>query len=66
MKDLTDAASKVAAVVTEEMVEAGFRLLEESGMAEEYLEADKLLLAEIYQTMFALRPEASDRDSLAG
>jgi len=41
----------IEATVTPEMVEAGFRVLSTSGLMDEYLEADKLLVAEIYQAM---------------
>ena len=37
--------------VTPEMMEAGFRVLVKSGIADDPLEADKLWLAEIYQAM---------------
>ena len=48
-------------VVTEEMVEAGFRVLASSGIADECLEADKLTVAEIYRSMFAVAPNSSRR-----
>lgn len=44
-------------VVTSEMEEAGFRVLCNSGIAGECLEADKLTLAEIYRSMFSLSPD---------
>jgi len=37
--------------VTDAMLESGFRLLVASGIADDYLEADKLLLADIYRAM---------------
>jgi hypothetical protein len=37
--------------VTSEMVEAGFKVLCDSGIADEYLEADKWLVAEIFRAM---------------
>ena len=40
--------------ITPEMVEAGFQVLCSSGIADECLEADKLLVAEIYRAMFRL------------
>jgi hypothetical protein len=40
--------------VTPEMEEAGFRVLSASGIADDYLEADKLLVAEIYRAMHSL------------
>lgn len=43
-------------VVTPEMEEAGFRVLEASGIADVYLEGDKLLLAQIYRAMLAVAP----------
>ena len=39
--------------VTPEMLEAGFRVLSASGLADEYLEADKLVLSEIFQAMWS-------------
>ncbi len=47
------------AVVTEEMVEAGFRVLSASYIADEYLGADRLLVAEIYLAMLKAAPPAS-------
>ena len=40
--------------VSPEMLDAGFRVLSTSGIADEYLEADRLLLADIYRAMFAV------------
>ena len=37
--------------VTPEMIEAGFKVLRNSGIADEYLEADTLSVAEIYRAM---------------
>ena len=52
-------------VVTEEMINAGFEVLSRSGIADEYLEADKLLLVEIYQAMTeALRSGLSNKDKI--
>lgn len=39
--------------VTSEMVEAGFKVLSGSGIADEYMDADKLLVAEIFLAMWA-------------
>ena len=41
--------------VTPEMVEAGFQVLAASGIADEYLGADRLLVEEIYRAMYAVR-----------
>ena len=38
--------------VTDEMIEVGFNVLRSSGIADDYLEADKLLVAEIFHSMF--------------
>lgn len=50
-----DRAEKEAGVpqieVTPEMVEAGFKVLSASGIADDYLEADKLLVGEIFEAM---------------
>ena len=37
--------------VTEEMIDAGFNVLKKSGIADEYLGADRLLVAEIFLAM---------------
>ena len=37
--------------ITPEMISAGFRVLCNSGIADEYLEADKTLVAQIYDAM---------------
>lgn len=39
--------------VTEEMMEAGWKVLLESGITDAQVEADKLVLAEIYRAMAA-------------
>jgi hypothetical protein len=46
-------------VVTPQMLDAGFRILAKSGIADEYLEADKLKLEKIYRAMFALAPAST-------
>jgi len=46
-------------ILTPEMVEAGFRILSESGIADGYSGADKLLVAEIYRAMFAALRESN-------
>lgn len=46
--------------VTPEMIEAGFKVLAASGIADDYLEADKSLVAEIFEAMTlvgSIRPE---------
>lgn len=40
--------------VTEEMLAAGFKVFTDSHVVDEPLEADKLLVAEIYQAMAAV------------
>lgn len=45
--------------VTPEMEAAGFEVLCNSGIADEYLGADKLLVVEIYRAMHARSPLAS-------
>lgn len=45
--------------VTPEMVEAGFRVLKTSCIADDYLDADKLTLVEIYRAMAAAGPLAN-------
>jgi hypothetical protein len=41
--------------ITDEMVEAGFRVLYNSGIADEYLEADKSLVVGIFAAMIEAR-----------
>jgi len=41
----------VPAEPTEEMLEAGFRIFEDSGLVEETMDADKLVLEDIYKAM---------------
>ena len=43
--------------ITPAMIEAGFQVLYNSGIADEYLGADRLLVAEIYRAMLCLRPQ---------
>ncbi len=44
--------------ITPQMIEAGFQVLCNSGIADEYLKVDKCMVAEIYQAMSALGPHA--------
>jgi hypothetical protein len=37
--------------ITPEMIEAGFQILSTSGIADDYQEADKLLVKEIFRAM---------------
>lgn len=48
--------------VTAEMMEAGLCVWRRSGRTDECLEADKLLLAEIYQRMAMLDPKEKERN----
>jgi hypothetical protein len=45
--------------VTPEMIEAGYRILLASGLADDPLEADRLVVVEIYRAMASLRPLAN-------
>ena len=45
--------------VTPAMEEAGFRVLSSSGIADDYCEAEKLLVARIYRAMFFAAPPAT-------
>jgi hypothetical protein len=45
--------------VTEEMIEAGYRVLPDSALVDYPLEADKLTVCEIYQAMRRLSPAKS-------
>ena len=49
--------------ITPQMIEAGFAVLRESGIADEYLEADKCTVADIYRAMSALRPHPFNQRS---
>ena len=40
----------------EELSDAGFKVLAASGISDDYLAADKLLVSEIFQAMFSHRP----------
>ena len=59
--DMTDIANATTETepheeITPEMVEAGYRVLLASGITDDPLEADRLLVEEIYRAMFLLRP----------
>jgi hypothetical protein len=43
--------------VTEEMIDAGYNALIVSGIADEYLEADRLTVVDIYRAMQERSPE---------
>lgn len=45
------------AVITLEMIEAGFQVLCNSGIADSYLRADKTLVSEIFLAMCDASPE---------
>jgi|HubBroStandDraft_6_1064221.scaffolds.fasta_scaffold3089904_1 hypothetical protein len=55
--DSSGADAPDAIEITPSMVEAGYAILCSSGIKDEFLEADKLWIAEIYRTMYSLRPE---------
>jgi len=42
--------------VTKEMIDAGFQVLKASGIADDYLGADRLLVAEIFAAMWDQLP----------
>lgn len=46
-------------IITNEMIEAGFRVLCSSGIADNYLKADKVLVAEIFEAMARCAPRAA-------
>ncbi len=54
---------KAGLEVTPEMVEAGFQALRGSGIADFYLEADKVAVAEIYTAMERCRIRLAKGDS---
>ena len=43
-------------VVTPEMIEAGFKILQDSGLTDDLLEADKCTVAEIFRAMSQFDP----------
>lgn len=45
--------------VTQEMLNLGYKVLQDSGIADYYPEADKLTLAEIFRAMAIAHPVAS-------
>ena len=47
-------------IVTPAMVDAGFAILRKSGIADDYAEADKLSVEEIYRAMSSLHPLFAD------
>lgn len=62
-QDAADTANEGATpgpAITPEMVQAGFRALSSSGIADEYLEADKISVIEIYQAMRRLEVPSRD------
>jgi hypothetical protein len=48
--------------VTPEMVEAGFLILSQSGIADDLLEADKCTVAEMYRAMVEARAPLEEPD----
>jgi hypothetical protein len=44
--------------ITPEMIEAGFKVFCSSGIADEYLKADKVVVAEIFEAMWECRPRS--------
>jgi hypothetical protein len=49
---------------SQKMIEAGFLVLRDSGITEEYLDSDKLMIADIYRAMFAASEVAPDVQSV--
>ena len=45
----------VAIEITSQMIEEGFRVLRASGLADDYLAADKCTVADIFRAMWASR-----------
>ena len=60
MADLRRMANESDIVVTAAMIEAGFRVLSASGIANDYLEADRAMVAEIYRAMVRAVQQAND------
>ena len=48
-------------LVTDEMEEAGFNILSQSGLAEDYCGGHSLLCARIYEAMFFVHCQSKDR-----
>ena len=45
--------------ITSQMIEVGFQVLRDSEIADDLLEADKCMVAEVYRAMFVLRVSQS-------
>lgn len=52
--------------VTEQMMEAGWQVLLDSGITDARVEADKLVLAEIYRAMAAIARSQGDPNASSG
>ncbi len=57
--DLAGGAGAPEIVMTPQMIECGFRELVWSGITDEPMEADKLLVARIYRAMHSSRPRGN-------
>jgi hypothetical protein len=49
--------------ITPEMIEAGFAVLKASGLTDDPLEADKLVVADIFRAMALISPASFGRQS---
>ena len=56
MKNVWSAADEIA--ISPEMIESGFRVLSQSGLADDYLEADRLMVADIFRAMVRAAPQS--------
>ena len=50
--------------VTPEMIEAGFKVLAASGIADDFLGADRLMVAEIFRSMWPLSPDRKKTEQI--
>jgi hypothetical protein len=58
----TNSTTQETEIITPEMIEAGFRVLAASGITDDPLEADRLLVAEIFRAMVSCRLPALGSD----
>ena len=59
------AAGAPGVEITPAMIEAGYRVLCNSGIADEYLGADRLLVSEIFVAMYRAMPASASRPDVA-
>ena len=63
--DIAQNVGSARPVITEEMLDAGFSVLSASGIADDYLGADRLLVGDIFAAMLAVQASDQKRRSEA-